>query len=92
MAGATVISLGAGTVILLVLWTITAFTWFLLHRSDNIIRYLVFLISFVISLILFLLPPETGLDEEETGRTITDDDVVSFSLGTRLLFFLMLIN
>jgi hypothetical protein len=62
MAGSQVIGLGAGTIILLVLWTVTAFIWVVLHRTQSALRYIVTLIASVTTLTLFLLPPETNED------------------------------
>lgn len=75
MAGSTVMTLGAGTIILLVLWTVTGFLWAVLHRSQSVIRYLAFVASAVVTLTLFLLPPDRG---EKDGQLLTalDDEII----------------
>jgi len=52
--------LGAGVIILLILWSFTAFLWVLCSRSNTKLRVLVTSAAVLLTLILFLIPTETS--------------------------------
>ncbi|CAG7734645.1 unnamed protein product [Allacma fusca] len=93
MAGSAVMALGAGTIILLVLWTLTVFVWVVLHRSQSSIRYLVFIFSSVVTLTLFLLPPDTGDAERELLSALEEEIVYDYAfIGKALLILFLTIS
>ncbi|CAL8111106.1 unnamed protein product [Orchesella dallaii] len=60
MAGANTIGLGLGVILLIVLWTITAFLWVLLSRSQTTLRIVVTTLALLLTFSLFLIPTSEG--------------------------------
>jgi len=74
MAGSVTIGLGAGVVIIFVLWTTTAFIWVALSRSQSSLRVLFTSISGIISFVLFVIPTEKRDDRKDK---LEEDSTVS---------------
>lgn len=69
MAGSFVVGLGAGVVILLVVWTLVLVAWVQLSAHHSGLRSLITLLSILLTAILLLIPTADKLGAEEDKPT-----------------------
>lgn len=72
MSGSNTIGLGLGVVILIVLWTVTAFLWVLLSRSQTALRTAVTCLSVILTIGMFLIPTsdDTSSTQQEKKHAV----------------------
>jgi hypothetical protein len=75
MAGSSVVGLGAGVILLLILWTLTAIAWAQLSQKQSGLRVIITFASALITGILFLIPTEDVSKKKE--EILLDPDKIT---------------
>lgn len=73
MAGSSVVGLGVGVILLLILWTLTGIAWVQLSRKQGGLRVMITLLSLLLTVALFLIPTDDG--KSKRPGTISPDQL-----------------